>query len=57
MSAPVAAVCTPITRRPARSTVSTCVVITDFTPPVGFFVVYDDDTQVRYDDNTAVEYA
>ena len=57
MSDTVVAGCDDITLYSHASTVTTCTVDLDLTPPVAVYLYYADSTQAYYADNTALEYA
>ena len=47
----------PVVLRTAATTVVTCTVAYDATPPVAVFLFYADDTAMQYADDTQLEYA
>lgn len=47
----------PVVLRTAATTVVTCTVAYDATPPVATYLYYADDTAMVYADDTAMEYA
>lgn len=57
MSDTLLAGCETVVRRTAASTVVSCVLVIDTTPPTGTFLYYADNTAMEYADSTAMEYA
>lgn len=47
----------PVVLRAAATTVATCTVSYEASPPSATYLFYADDTAMRYADNTQLEYA